>query len=221
MMLANAKFAIVDGSNSFSSGYLLGAIEAAMSSPLIDTGNLNAGFLRADANLFVIGQIDEDDTGFTSAAHTAQFLQTVKGTGNANRIFFALISGDATNGCTPPAGYTETETSGPCPRAVALQQLLSPNSLWEDYCQIDWATQIIAKLRQVQFRTAFTLARTPYPDTIQVRVNNHDSAGPHPVPMNAQSGWSFDVPSNTVNFNGSSVPVPGADIRVQYKVKAF
>jgi hypothetical protein len=59
-------------------------------------------------------------------------------------------------------------------------------------------------------RTAWTLTRLADPTTIVVRVNGNL------VTQDAASGWTYDATSNSVEFNGGSVPPPGATIEIRY-----
>lgn len=71
----------------------------------------NAGFLRADASLFVIFVSDEDDNSFGEPAYFYRAFETIKGAGNEGLISISAIVGDPDadgemgtlpGGCTVP-----------------------------------------------------------------------------------------------------------------------
>jgi hypothetical protein len=58
--------------------------------------------------------------------------------------------------------------------------------------------------------TSFQLNRQPSVETIVVKVNGVL------VPQDAVNGWTYDAPSLTISFHGSSIPNSGAQISINF-----
>ena len=65
----------------------------ALTSPLIDPGQANAGFIRPPAALAVIVVTNEDDSSFGTTDYYARVFRSLKGKGNENLVSFSIIGG--------------------------------------------------------------------------------------------------------------------------------
>ncbi len=76
--------------------------QLALSSPNIDPGQPNAGFIRPNAALAVIVLTNEDDLSFGTTDYYARVFKALKGKGNENLVSFSVIGGSIPNGCVSP-----------------------------------------------------------------------------------------------------------------------
>jgi hypothetical protein len=77
--------------------------QKALTSPNIDQGHPNAGFIRPGAALAIIVVSNEDDSSFGTTDYYARVFSGLKGKGNENLVTFSVIGGTVPNGCVPPA----------------------------------------------------------------------------------------------------------------------
>lgn len=176
----------------------LGAAKIALEPPVENTDN--AGFLRPDARLAVIGIADEEDQSPGPVGLYVDFFRNLKGFRNPQLVSFSAIAGDVPGGCaTAAAGQRYYD---------AVNQL---GGQFQSICASSWQTMLQnIGLGVFALRTAWTLTRLADASTIVVRVNGTL------VSQDATNGWTYDANSNSVEFNGGSVPPPGATIEVRY-----
>jgi hypothetical protein len=161
--------------------------------PQPDDGNL--GFLRSEAALAVVFMAERDDQSADDVNTYVQFLQSVKGMGQPQRV----------------TAYAIAPTLTPCPTAGGTgdrygQVALKTGGEWLDVCNSDYSG-LLAEVAQkaVGPQQRFPLSGTPEAGTISVWLDGTQQ----------DSGWSYDAASNTVQFD--QVPAAGTQIEVHYQ----
>lgn len=191
----------------------LQASRKALDYPNID--GFNDGFYREDAKLYVILVTDEEDQSDGTPQLYVDFFRNLKGIGNPDLLNISAIAGPPPNGCsTADANDFDQEAV----TAVGGQ--------FRSICTADWS-DLIASLGLDVFnaRRQFPLGRPATESTITVRVCDADSNG-NPVncqeiPLDGSNGWTFDAATNSIVFNGSSVPGPGEVVEVTYEAVCY
>lgn len=178
----------------------LAAMEAALSPPLTNVGQTNAGFLRDDAVLSLLFVSDEDDFSAGDWSDYVYFLGGLKA--DPSKIQVSAIVGPA-GGCSGPLG---SAVDGEEYRLVAS----SFNGISVDICNDDFsaALQLISDA-VAALATGFPLTHVPIPGTIQVTVDGMTIPG-------GATGWSYNPASNEVVFAPDVVPPECADVSIRY-----
>lgn len=160
----------------------------------------NNGFYRPDASLSIIYISDEPDYSQQSVNFFINFLRSLKGIRNPDKIRVSAIGSQAASTC---------QTSNSC-RYYAVAMAL--RGIYDSIRNTNWGSTL-SNLGAVTFgyRTQFFLSRPADEKTIQVKVNGQV------VTKDAANGWSYDSTNNTVNFGKNAVPPAGALIEVSYK----
>ena len=189
-------------------------MEKALTPPLTNPGQPNAGFLRPGAALGVIVVTNEDDQSFGTVGYYARFLRALKGIGNENLSGFSAIAGDVPSGCTPPG--QEDYFGSEAQPAFRYDDLANrTGGVIASICDPSFQTslqQIAEALKTL--RKIFPLSLTPDPATpISVTVNG---AAILEDPVN---GWTYQANINSIVFTGNYVPPPGSTIVITYVVK--
>ncbi len=161
--------------------------------PLPNDGNL--GFLRDAASLVVVFVGDEDDHSPDTVATYVQFLRSLKGRGQPQRVMTHAIAPDA-GGCATAGGSGERYAE-----AVGLTGGTLLSACAPDYAPL--LTQIAESSLGPQ--SHFPLSATPDPATLVVTMNG----------TRQTSGWHWDAASNAVVFDAQ--PPAGARIEVAYR----
>lgn len=176
----------------------LRAARIALEPPVRDADN--AGFLRSDARLAVIIVSDEEDQSPGAVPLYVDFFRNIKGFRNPQLTTVSAISGDVPNGCaTAEAGQRYFDAVG---------QL---GGQFESICSASWGPMLQRiGLGVFTLRSSWSLSRNADPGTITVRVNGM------PVPQGMPNGWTFDPMTNSILFNGTSVPAAGTTVDVSY-----
>lgn len=202
-----------------------GGLRAAMkflSPPLIDDPNANGGFLRDDAKLHIIFVEDEPEQSKGGVDQYIDFFKNVKGFRNASLVAVSAIA-------APPGGCTYTASDG---SSIQLQDdryqvvVDEMNGRFQEICNDDWSGMMSQLgLDSMGLRVEFFLSRAAQPGAIDVCVRN-PAASPTCTPVSetsegAATGWFFDPASNSVVFNGTSVPPRGSRIEVSYGTACY
>lgn len=168
----------------------------ALTSPSL-TG-CNNGFYRTDAALSVIYVSDEPDQSQQAVGFYINFLRSLKGIRNPDKIRASAIGETALATC---------QTSGTCRYYEVSKALLG---IYEYIKSANWGSTL-SNLGAITFgyRTQFFLSRPADAKTIQVKVNGQ-------VIPEGPNGWTYDASNNTVNFNKNAVPPAGALIEISY-----
>ncbi|RME28006.1 MAG: choice-of-anchor D domain-containing protein, partial [Deltaproteobacteria bacterium] len=169
----------------------------ALSQPLIDDPQANAGFLREDAKLYIIVLSDEPDQSKGQPDFYVDFFRSLKGYRNTEMMTVSAICAD-----NPPDGryyYVTQQTGG----------------IFESILTADWASTLqalgfdaFAAIRE------FPLSRPADSSSITVTVNGN------PVPQASSpggaDGWTYYSDTNSIYFGDDYVPGKGDKIEVHY-----
>ncbi|MBX3022902.1 MAG: VWA domain-containing protein [Bdellovibrionales bacterium] len=203
------------------SGYerLFDPIFLALSSPLVDT--YNRGFLRPSASLIVIFITDaEDQSERMSAKGLYDFLVNLKGGDKRKVLGYGAIIPSGFYGCT----RDPSNDGGAAPEPKRIEdflQLTDPghkNIL--NLCAGDFGTRLAEFATDIvnQVGSIVYLSRAPILQSIRVVY------GAAELPMDAESGWSFDPTINAVRLgrkiDWSSQP-NGSRVQVFYDAARF
>jgi hypothetical protein len=184
----------------------------AMMKKFLSTPSLNQGFLRPGAALAVIAVSDGDDDSLGPVGYYARFLREVKGQGNENLVTFSTISGDLPSGCQPAidAQFYGSRADA----AVRFTGLArATNGVVGSICDTNFQDTLIQIAEALNtLRKIFPLSLAPDLGTLTVTVNGT------PIPRDANTGWTYVASVNAIEFLGSYVPPPNADIRLQYAI---
>lgn len=174
------------------------AARLALSNPL--RAGDNAGFLRPNARLAVIGMTDEPEQSSGTVDFYLQALRRTKGEREPERVMFSSIAGDAPNGCDGPNG-----AAAAAPR-MAEMAARSGGELMS-ICSTDWAGDV-ARLSSAAFGTLARFPLTSEPDQSTVRVEIDGVQVPDTL-------WTVDE-AGYLSFAATAVPPPGSEIRIAY-----
>lgn len=180
----------------------LEAARLAITPPLVNGDN--AGFVRAQAKLFLIFVSDEDDQSPDgNAGQSSQYFinayRNVKGVNNPNLISASAIIGDVPNGCATAAAGTRYK-----------EVVDDIGGVLHTICTDNFGPALQAiGVEATQPQSEFFLTRQAIANTIVVKVNNVTQPA---------SAWFYTGASNSVTFNAGSVPAPGSTITIDYDV---
>lgn len=169
------------------------AAVAALTPPLSDT--VNAGFLRANAKLYVVFVSDENDF---SALTTDDFIASITALkADPGQVHFTAIAGEANAPCvtvTPKYNDLISKTGG----------------LFGSICQTDFGLT----LQQLAFEVIdasgeYFLTQLPDPSTFTVTVNGV---------VQPSSRWTYHPDTNSVELLPAYIPAPGSQIVVTYEI---
>lgn len=181
-----------------------------LTSPNIDPGQPNAGFLRPNAALAIIVLTNEDDSSFGTTDHYARVFKALKGKGNENLVSFSVIGGTIPNGCVPP-GETGLYGSTADPAIRYAEVATKTGGIIGSICDASFE-QTLTRIAQAlnTLKRVFPLTLQPIVNSISVTV-----AGA-PVPQDPVNGWQYRADTNSVVFLGNYVPPPGSIVRLTY-----
>jgi len=180
----------------------------ALSSPNIDPGGFNDGFLRDAAGLRLIFVSDEQEQSTMlnngDPFSYVSYFQGLKA--NPEHVVISDISGGLT-GCSGGGGVA---TSG----SDYVQATVLSGGISASICDPNWVSTLsaLAWLSQ-SFADTFELSKTPVPETIEVRMSTDGINF-----ANIYVGWSYDPAFNAVVFDLDHVPDNGDIIEVAYTV---
>lgn len=184
--------------------------QLALTSPNIDPGQPNAGFVRANAALAVIVVTNEDDSSFATTDYYARALRSLKGPGNENLVSFSIIGGSIPNGCVPP-GETGLYGSTADPAIRYAEVAVKTGGIIGSICDASFEQTLIRIAQALNtLKRVFPLTLQPIVNSISVTVNGVT------IPNDAINGWQYRLDTNSVVFLGQYVPPPGATVRLQY-----
>lgn len=177
----------------------------AVTPPNTDPGGPNEGFLRDEGLLSIIYISDEKDQspGPVVPDYTDPLL-AAKGY-RPQRLLASAIAGDFPGGCSGNGVSAQA-----APRYKEIVDITG--GIFESICTADWA----ATMQQIGFNTFTAITqfelerRADQAAGIVVYVDG--------VPVNPDelNGWEYDPATNSIIFNGTSVPEPGQQITVEY-----
>jgi hypothetical protein len=181
-----------------------------LTSPNIDVGQPNAGFLRPNAALAIIVLTNEDDSSFGTTDHYARVFKALKGKGNENLVSFSVIGGTIPNGCVPP-GETGLYGSTADPAIRYAEVATKTGGIIGSICDASFE-QTLTRIAQAlnTLKRVFPLTLQPIVNSIAVTV-----AGAT-IPQDPVNGWQYRADTNSVVFLGNYVPPPGSIVRLTY-----
>lgn len=184
--------------------------QLALSSPNIDPGQPNAGFLRPDAALAIIVVTNEDDSSFGTTDHYARVFKALKGKGNENLVSFSVIGGTIPNGCVPP-GETGLYGSTADPSVRYAEVATKTGGVIGSICDPSFE-QTLVRIAQ-----ALNTLKRVFPLTLQPIVNSITvTVGGVVIPQDLVNGWQYRADTNSVVFLGNYVPAPGSTVQLRY-----
>jgi hypothetical protein len=195
------------GSDGSGSERGLEAAYLALSDPTINTWN--AGFLRTDAALAVILVSDEEDFSPRAISFYSDFFKNIKGFQNQGLFSFSSVIVLSTQ--------NPSCSSGGASRGLRYQQVTQQTGgVTESICTANWG-QTLANIGLNTFglKRKFFLSSQPVPTTVSVTVNGQ--AVPSVSP-GGQTNWSYDQPTNSIEFTAAAIPQAGTTVSVTYTV---
>jgi len=169
-----------------------------------DTGAApGTSFWRDDATLVIIYVSDEPDfSAGTWSAYTG-FFDTLKPNVDMMRHFGVI--GDYPTGCTYSNGFYNRNIGYGSGYYDMTQRY---NGEWYSICATDWGNQMQDLANTVTIRTTFALDEPdPIESSIVVSVNGQ-----------AAAGWTYDPVTNSIVFDGNSIPEPSQTITIEYGI---
>ena len=184
---------------------------AALTDPLIH--GANTGFLRDDANLAVVVLSDEDEQSSMSSSSYASWLDGLKG--DPERSSMSAIVGALPRGLV--GSCDSNQPLGPS--AVLGQKYIdaveATGGIVRDICDMDNFASFVTFLSYSAAGLSDTFDLSQRPSGIGSIVV---TVGGTPVGYDAQNGWTYDPSTNSVVFNGSSMPGPNQVVEISYLV---
>jgi hypothetical protein len=178
-------------------------------------GGYNEGFYRDDAHLTLVLLSDENDHGFEQPPpplggcngirpdEYSDWLLGLKGPNDRDKISFtAIVGGD--NGC----GNSDSGAD-PAPNYMEVVDRVDGNFL--SICDADWSTFLTELgLEASGLKRSFQLRRIPVESTLVLTIDGVEPDA---------SVWSYDRPSNSIDFPIEHVPAELAIVRVEYELQ--
>ncbi|MGC4121797.1 MAG: vWA domain-containing protein [Myxococcales bacterium] len=188
-------------------------------------------FMRPEAHLYIIFVSDEDEQSFGEIRYYQRYFEESLGTGNEGAVSVAVIVGDVPS---PPCDATAGT------RYVALAQAMS--GIVGSICDATFDKQLekIA-LDAAGLKRKFGLSKKPDTTTLEPTVKyrcdtpaaqmgrcdkvERDCAGKPPEtqgilctpPQGEPNGWTFEISTNALFFQGDSVPGLRSVLVVSYQ----
>ena len=194
------------GGSGFERGF--DAAYLALTTPNIDPGGANQGFLRDGAGLRIIFVSDEQEqSSLVGAGDPASFVAwawSLKP--NPDHVVLSDITGGLT-GCSGAGGSASTGSDYVAATSMTggISASICDNNWSNALSALGWISQSVAD--------TFELDEAPVPDTIEVRLS---SDGLSFVPVYV--GWEYDPDLNAIVFAADAVPDNGDFIEVEYAV---
>jgi hypothetical protein len=206
-----AAFACTFDVGTNGSGYEAGlgsakrALERATDPALDPATNPNRGFVRPDANLAIVVMSDEEDQSVEADDVLRDFFYSVKGAHRPDRVAVHAIAGPVSEPCEAEGRFP------PQPGYRYFNMTRETGGIFFNICRPDWQP-VLQQLGLDVFTPTdeWDLSQAADPGTIQVTVDGLA------VQPGLQNGWSYNLVGNSVKFNGSAVPTPGAQVVITY-----
>lgn len=185
------------GNNGFMESVAWPALKAL--TPPLSTGH-NAGFLRPDARLSIIGLTTAGETSPLGAGYLHAALAALKPRGHLTYSVMGPFSPFSPSGCAYD-GFSD-----PAKHRFLVSRL---DGVQEEVCSSNWPAAV-SNLGQSAFHggsNLLYLRGDPDPSTLSVEADGS------PV---AASLWTWDAERNAVSFNPVSAPAPGQTFTVRH-----
>ena len=185
-------------------GGAMRALERALSTTIPPETNANRGFIREEAKLAIVTVSDEDDQSSESDRLMRDYFWSVKGFNRRERVRVHTIAGPTRNQCAQGDRFAE-------PGYRYEWMANQTGGIFFDICQDDW-TPVLDQLGLNVFSPLdeWDLSQSADPGTLVVNV---DGVAIRPDALN---GYTYLPPTNSVRFNGTSVPAPGSQVVIEY-----
>ncbi len=184
--------------------------QLALSSPNIDPGQPNVGFIRPNAALAIIVLTNEDDSSFGTTDYYSRVFKGLKGKGNENLVSFSVIGGTIPNGCVPP-GETGLYGSTADPAIRYAEVATKMGGIIGSICDASFEQTLIRIAQALNtLKRVFPLTLPPIVNSITVTVNGAT------IPQDPVNGWQYRTDTNSIVFLGNYVPPPGSTVRLTY-----
>jgi hypothetical protein len=179
----------------------------ALSPPNVSDPQMNGGFMREDAKLYIICISDEQDQSKGNPDFYVDFFSSIKGYHNIDMMKVSAICGDH-GGCSGSGGVAD---SGSRYIEVANQT----GGIFESICTSNWA-QALENLGIDAFAAIreFPLSRPADASTITVTVDGNTMS--QATTPGGANGWTFYPDTNSIFFGDDVVPGMGSVIEVSY-----
>jgi hypothetical protein len=188
--------------------------QQALTSPNIDPGQPNAGFLRAKAALAIIVVTNEDDSSFGTTDYYSRVFRSLKGKGNENLVSFSVIGGTAPNGCTPP-GEAGLYGSLAEPSFRYAEVATKTGGVIGSICDASFEQTLVRMAQALNtLKRIFPLTLKPTVGTVRVTVI--DGLSITIVANDIVNGYQYQADTNSVVFLGGYIPPPGATVKIEY-----
>ena len=168
----------------------------------VSSNGCNAGLVREDAKLALVGISDEveQSPGYSSNSNYWQtyvsLFQSLKN--NPDDLVIHAIGGDAGTGCGNNDPYTGM-----------IEAANATGGLFLSLCATDWGAHLEALAEgSAADLSSFPLTDYPVPETIVVKING----------LTTTVGWEYNTSINTIDFDTDYIPEGGSTIDVDYAV---
>ena len=169
-------------------------VESALSSANTASGGCNAGFLRPDARLVLVGISDEPEQSPYPYTHYLSLFQALKVA--PWDVVVSAIGGPSPSGCTGAMAYTGM-----------YEAVVATGGQFHSICSADFDAAMDALGEgAVPTWDAFTLSETPVPESVEVHVDGVEQS----------VGWSYSSADNAVVFEAAYTPPLGSVVEVGY-----
>ena len=184
----------------------LDATQAALSEPLIS--GENQGFLRDDAALATIVVSDENDFSSVDVDDFVDWYTGLKD--DPADVSFSAICGDKGLGCSEWASWGDliTATSG----ARYIDTADATGGMFQSICTDNFNDALeYLSTQAVGMRVSWELSEEPSDiSSIVVLVDGEE------IDYSSIDGWSYNSDTNSIVFNGDSMPPAGSVIEISY-----
>jgi hypothetical protein len=189
----------------------LDAAYAALTSPLIT--NENAGLLRTDSNVSIIVVSDEEDSSSIDPTTFSNWLDTLQG--DPALSSFSGVTGPRKKGLIPVPCISFTSGASAEPTARYPKVMDATGGQHISICKANWASNLgFLAYAAAGLRLSFPLTYAVTDESlIEVEIDGVA------VPFDATNGWVYDDVTNSIVFNGTSIPSEGAEITVNYPME--
>ncbi len=188
----DALDAMLAGDAGFDADAGFALLTAATSAENVGSGGCNAGLVRADAALELVGVTDDREASGEAWLDVVAAFQATKA--DPDDVRFHAVGGDYPSGCGDNAA------------AVGwYEAALSTGGAYLSLCATDWGEDLDLTADSAPL-TSFDLSRWPDGDTIVVTVYGEV----------VTTGWAYASGDNALEFDDEHVPEAGAEIVVTY-----
>jgi hypothetical protein len=169
------------------------------------SSNPNAGFIRPDAKLMIVVLTTRDDDSVESNALLRDYFLSIKGAHRPDRMAVHAIAGPVLGPCENQRPFFVW------PGYRYFWMTNETGGIYFNVCEEDWSPffdQI--GLDVFQPIDEWDLTGAVDPASLIVSVDGALA------PEDPANGWTFAPASNSIEFHGSGVPLPGEEVEITY-----